>query len=272
VDLIKICDKCLMEVHAASSEVGRYSFSLYLSDLHPSVRFEPFHHEVGIVKKKHLEEMRDEEQRRAHLIGSLSLSLSLPPSLLTLPPLPPLPLSGQISLERVRRRVKEWSIRALKCQREGYLREEQHRRDLEEQQRQEELKQQQLQSRNHMIHTALATDKYWLQQEKGAQLIRSQYKSDLVELKTYPKFSRDNPMKPLREHPHSWKLVSYGGKDGNMPIDRDAASKVSLFLSISRSPLLDTSFSSSLSLLILASNAHRSSLPPPYLRDSVQEK
>lgn len=120
----------------------------------------------------------------------------------------------------------------MKCQREGYLQEEKHRRELAKQQRQEELKQQMIESRNQMIHTSLSTDKYWLQQEKGAQLVRNQYKVDLVELKTYPKFSRENPMKPLREHPHSWKLIPYGGKDGKMPIDEDAASKVYLYCAI----------------------------------------
>ena len=56
VDLIKICDKCLMEVHLASSEVNRH---------------EPFHHELEMVKKYHIEEMREEESKRSILIGKL---------------------------------------------------------------------------------------------------------------------------------------------------------------------------------------------------------
>lgn len=76
------------------------------------------------------------------------------------------------------------------------------------------------------MRKALSTDKFWVQHEKNSQSIRNQYKSDLFELKTYPKFSRDNPMKPIREHPHSWRLAPFGGVDGNMPLEKDAASKV----------------------------------------------
>jgi hypothetical protein len=132
------------------------------------------------------------------------------------------------------------------------------------------MKQQMIESKNQMIRTSLSTDKYWLQQEKSAQLIRNQYKTDLVELKTYPKFSRENPMKPVREHPHSWKLIPYGGKDGKMPIDKDAASKVSIptlpfFLFV----FSHTSLSPSLSLPLLPFPSLTP--PPPTSRDLGRE-
>jgi hypothetical protein len=224
VDLIKICDKCLIEIHAASSEVARsVPPSLLLSSYLPLLtifRFEAYHHEEGLVKKHHVEEMRNLEQHRAALIGLCEAPLWFTALvLITLP-------TGQIAKERVRRRVREWSIRALKCQREGYLREEQQRKTIEEETKREEMRQKYLHEQTHMIHTALSTDKYWIQQEKKTQLIRNQYKDDLHELKTLPKFTRENPMKPVREHPHSWRLTPYGGKDGRMPIERDAVSKV----------------------------------------------
>lgn len=185
VDLVKICDKCLIEVHAASSEVNRH---------------EPFHHEIGMVKKHHIEEMREEETKRSILLG-------------------------QIAIERVRRRVKEWSIRALKCQREGYIKEEKERKMLAKQKEQHEHKQYSIIKHNEMIKKSLSTDKHWLQHDKKLQHIQNEYKLDLVNLNTFPAYSRENPMKPIREHPHSWRLTPY---DGDVPIEKDAVSKVSI--------------------------------------------
>jgi hypothetical protein len=50
---------------------------LYLSlSSFDRLRFEAYHHEEGIVKKHHLEEMRDLEQQRAALIGLVTPSSS----------------------------------------------------------------------------------------------------------------------------------------------------------------------------------------------------
>jgi hypothetical protein len=145
----------------------------------------------------------------------------------------------------------------LKFQREGKLRESQEQKTIEEKHHREEMRQKYLREQNHLIHTALSTDKYWLQQEKRTQLVRNQYKDDLIELKTYPKFTRENPMMPVREHPHSWRLTPYGGKDGMMPIEKDAVSKV----------MTDNLLSFSLSPSLTLYHPHNSDLAPViYLR------
>mmetsp|Transcript_6180 Transcript_6180/g.9319 ORF Transcript_6180/g.9319 Transcript_6180/m.9319 type:complete len:639 (+) Transcript_6180:56-1972(+) len=185
VDLVRICDTCLHEVHAANSNVAR---------------FEPIHHLEGYAKKEMVTEIRAEERRRAEL-------------------------TGRLAKEQVRRRAREWAMRALKTQREGYAQEKREEQQIEEAIAKDMAFQEEQEEKNKTLNLALSVDKSWVQHEDMTQRTRNKNRFDYAELKWMPRFGPSNPCPPVREHPHSWRLTAYGGKGGDLPVDPVAVTK-----------------------------------------------
>ena len=157
----------------------------------------------------------------------------------TPPPLSPLPSllltiplsllwydTGQLAKEQTRRRAREWSLRTLRTHREALLREEREEVERQRHLLAETRRMEEEERRHEMINHALSCDAKWAQHEHDTQSLRNQSRFDSAELKWLPRFDKDNPAAPTREHPHSWRLHAYGGKHGNLPIEKQAAVQV----------------------------------------------
>lgn len=175
VDLIRICDNCLKDVNQAITS---------------TYRFEPIYN-IFLEQRKHLlQEIHSEEERRAGLFA-------------------------KISIEMHRRRIRDFALRALECQRFGLKsdREAALRRENEER-------------RKHEVHVrktgnelllsqAMSVDEKWKSEEARAVSKVTQEKRDFSSVKYHLKYDRmnDNNFTPDREHPHSWLLKGVD-KDG----------------------------------------------------------
>lgn len=183
VDLVKICDGCLDDVNKALAEVNR---------------LEPVFHLEGAERKEKLTEMRVEEKARAKLIRELSV-------------------------KRLHRRAKEWSIRALKSLREGYIREEQERQEATSRILRQRAEAARREAQQQALHAALHCDQRWKKQEQRTQQQRSSKRDDLAGLNFQLPFSRDLPAEPSREHHHSWQLAAFS--PSGLPLCGSAAAE-----------------------------------------------
>jgi hypothetical protein len=131
-----------------------------------------------------------------------------------------------LAKEQVRRRAREWSIRTLKTHREAVIREENEEADRLRQEEIDRRKVEEEETRNRILNEAMSVDADWVAQEKHTQDVRSKTKFDMAELKWMPKFDLNNPATAEREHKYSWKLKSFGGRNGDLPIEPQASVQV----------------------------------------------
>lgn len=138
-----------------------------------------------------------------------------------------------LAVEQVRRRAREWSIRILKTHREALIREENEELERLRQEEAERRRIEEENASNRLINEAMALDADWVAQEKRTQDVRNKTKFDMAELQWMPRFDMNNPAKPDREHQHSWKLKSFGGQNGDLPIEPQAVIQVSYWRMLS---------------------------------------
>lgn len=123
-----------------------------------------------------------------------------------------------------KRRCKEWSIRILHKEQIAQANElKAKQNEVNEANRKNNLETY-INTKKKLMSDAKEVDKKWLQIEAKHQATKNAVKFDLAELKWAPKYTTENPFHTKREHPHSWKLSQYDGK--NMPVGQQSACKV----------------------------------------------
>lgn len=175
VDLIQICDKCLLDVNQAITNNGR---------------FEEIYHIDPIRRKTLLRNLRDHEASLAEVVW-------------------------KISHERNYRRGREWALRVLEHQRFGLKKEEEERKRLAaeaERQRLLLLKQQEHQA---LVDRAVSVDQKWLDSDREAEYKRMDMRQLYTETKQRFEYAlpHDRASKE-RVHPRAWELapISASGK------------------------------------------------------------
>lgn len=169
VDIVRICDDCLLDVNRAVSS---------------ECRFAAFHHLDGTIRKEKLKDMRDKEQAKAKLINMLSR-------------------------EREHRRGKEIAVRALKAHARGLrLEREEAERKLASENRAHLLRNAKT-THDELVKKALSVDAHWKKSEFKGDMKHLQSLHDQVNLNLHPGFSESNPVSATREHPYSWQLQHY---------------------------------------------------------------
>ena len=130
------------------------------------------HNHLSAEKKILLKELRSEEDLRALLFC-------------------------RVSSERHRRRVRDFSIRALETQRLGMKKEKelQARRQAEEQRRQELSNQKK--KKGKMLNDAMNLDSKWKAEETNAMLKKKTENYEYSQLKYHAPYTMENPFQPV---------------------------------------------------------------------------
>lgn len=133
VDLVRICEKCLQDVHeCAANDTNRY---------------DPLHSIDAKERKEVYASLRAQEQLHAELIC-------------------------KITFERINRRCREWSLRALETQRHGHRLEQDERDRIEAQRVQKESQEKLRLESEEIVRKALTIDTKILAEDRRKDLIR----------------------------------------------------------------------------------------------------
>ena len=169
VDLMRICEKCLLDCHGAVTSAGRY---------------DQLYDKLGHERKEALQNIRSKEQDLASVIG-------------------------KISKERVRRRVKEWAMRSLSKQRLGQREErEEKERALIEREKQR-IKIQKEEDHHEMIMKAGLVDQKWRNENSVRENKDLRIRQHTANLNYMMEYTRSNPAPITREHSYSWENANY---------------------------------------------------------------
>ena len=184
VDLLKICDKCLVDVHRAATCVTRFD-AIY-------------HVPASEGRKEMLADMREKEIEASHMMCV-------------------------IGKERIRRRTRDFCIRALELQRSGYkrLRDEELERESREliSMRTEEENQRKVM----MTNKALSVDRDWIEHDLVSKRYDLGIKVARANLKYHEGFDAEKGhMSKEREHPLSWRLKDTDVNDTPITVQRAA--------------------------------------------------
>ena len=173
VDMIRICDKCVVDVHNAS-----------VADTH----FDEYHHLFGQERKDFIAQLKGREYERAILIDRLSI-------------------------ERIRRRAREFSLVALEKQRHGLEQERIGRVEVEKRIKREIKEEDKKKAREQYLNRVEEVDNKWADNDRKFSDQKFHHvKQTLTKLNYMPMFGPDglngssNHVPIEREHPHSWRL------------------------------------------------------------------
>ena len=169
VDIVRICDNCLEELHRATAS---------------ECRFAEFHHLEATLRKELIKDLKVKEQARAKLINVLSI-------------------------EREHRRANEIAVRALDAHRHGSRLERDERERIKREREREETLVKQRQAHSDLVSGALSVDTKWRKQTYVTDVKYLNVLNDMVNLNLHPGFGESNPVSTIREHPHSWQLQHY---------------------------------------------------------------
>jgi len=166
VDTLRICDKCINDVHKAT-----------VSD----TRFDAYHHLDGSIRKGVLKALKEREMDRACMVGRLAVEMS-------------------------RRRVRGWSLIALERQRHGITQErikeeDDARRALRASQEAEAAR-----LKKEMMDHAASVDDKWVAEDLHATSLVGNRMITNAELQYMHLYDKNNPVSTEREHPLSWRL------------------------------------------------------------------
>ena len=172
VDINRICTECISDVYGALTN---------------NARFDSIHHMDTTTRKEFLAQQKKTEEETSEFITFLSV-------------------------ERERRRAREWACRAIDSQRHGL------RLERDEVKRKEDLLalQKKVEAENlekqKLYDAAKSVDKKWLHISEAYDAKYMKDKVDLVDISYHLGFSEDRPVptdehgKPIREAPYSWNL------------------------------------------------------------------
>lgn len=172
VDINRICTECISDVYGALSN---------------SNRFDPIHQMDTTARKEFLTQQKKKEEETAEFITFLSI-------------------------ERERRRAREWACRALDSQTHGLrLERDEIKRKEDEIALQKKVEVENLEKKK-LYDSAKSVDKKWSEISDAFDNKYMKDKMDLVDISYHLGFSEDRPVptdeqgKPIREAPYSWKL------------------------------------------------------------------
>jgi hypothetical protein len=133
VDLVRICEKCLQDVHeCAANDTNRY---------------DPLHSIDAKERKEVYASLRAQERLHAELIG-------------------------KISFERINRRCRDWSLRALETQRHGHRLEQDERDRIEAERIQKEAEEKLRFENEEIVRKALSIDTKLLAEDRRKDMAR----------------------------------------------------------------------------------------------------
>lgn len=168
VDLVQICDKCLLDVNQSITN---------------NRRFEEFQHLDPPIRKGVVRQLRDHEKGMAEVIH-------------------------RISHERNYRRGREWALRALKHQRAGLTREEKDRDIAARAEAAARLLQQKQQEHDALVALAVAVDEKWIVSDQAAEGKRLEQRQAYAEMKQRFEYSYPERKAPKeRIHARTWELA-----------------------------------------------------------------
>jgi len=169
VDVVRICEKCLTDVHQALSAESRF--------------VEVFHIESN-TRKEMITDLRRREQARTKFIEILAI-------------------------EREHRRAKEIAVRVLAAHKHGTRLEKDAMEKQERDAARNATFEAERRNRKELDAAVLSTDVRWKQNEYISNVKYLYDLNDRVNMNLHPGFSKDNPVSTQREHPHSWQLQHY---------------------------------------------------------------
>lgn len=168
VDLIQICDKCLLDVNQAITNNGR---------------FDPIHHIDAPVRKGLVKELRSHESGMAEVIY-------------------------RISHERNNRRGREFALRALEHQRFGLKREQAERDRLAGEAERQRLAQLKQEEHDRLVSAAVSVDQKWISFDQEAEAKRLEMRQVYTETKQRFEYELPGAKAPKdRLHPRTWQLA-----------------------------------------------------------------
>ena len=131
---------------------------------------------------------------------------------------------SRISKERLYRRAKDFSLRALALQRNG-LRIERDKQEKEELDNKNRIEMERKNnSYEKLVTNAMSVDKKWLLEDRSSDFKRLDSRETYTFMKyNIPFNEKTNQAPTLRQHPMSWQLADF---DKNIPISAEGAYKV----------------------------------------------
>eukprot|EP01034_Spumella_vulgaris_P029800 gene29800-36906_t len=169
VDIVQICDKCLLDVNQSVTNMGR---------------FDPYHHIDASVRKPVMHAARQNEKDLAEIIW-------------------------RIAGERRLRRCREFAMRALKTQREGLKREAQERERLAaEERRQQELLAKQ-RAHASLMQSALQSEEKWTRNEASLADKLLDRRMNYSETQLHMGYGKARPAPKKRQHNMTWRLDNF---------------------------------------------------------------
>ena len=171
VDINRICTECISDVFGALTNKSR---------------FEPIHQMDTTARKAFLAEQKQVEEETAEFITFLSI-------------------------ERERRRAREWACRAIESQRHGLRLEKDEIKRKEDAIKLKKKVEDENLEKQKMYEAAKSVDNKWLKISDDFEIKCMKDKKDLVDISYHLGFSEERPLptengKPIREAPYSWKL------------------------------------------------------------------
>lgn len=170
VDIVHICDVCLLDVKEAITNHGR---------------FEEINHISASERRTAFGNQRKLEQKLAHLIGT-------------------------VAYEQTTRRLKELCLRALAAQRHGLTIEKnnRYRKEMDEKRRQEIATEKAAKAA--IVAKATSVDKKWLTEDRASDIKRYDKRKTFALMNTDMGFQQENrPAEKIRQHPLSWRLADF---------------------------------------------------------------
>jgi hypothetical protein len=169
VNLIEICDKCLLDAHHAISNQGKYT-SIYHID--------------GATRKDLIVEQRVLENALATIVI-------------------------QVSKERKYRRLKEFAIQAIELQRKGLKKEANDRENIRIQLEREEESKRKVQERKELNEQILSVDDKWLESDQRTNLESLEKRKAYTMLKYHLGFDALEAPAPVLRKRRTWRLQDF---------------------------------------------------------------
>ena len=151
------------------------------------------------LRKTEIEIIKNREQRRAELVHHLSV-------------------------ERTRRRAREFSIRALQAYRHGILQETNYAKQVEQEKLLKQMEMEKERQKQLLVTSALKSDKKWRHEDKASVMKHNDLLLDYADTSHLPEYSDKNPVSAEREHPYSWRLKLFN--NAGLPLETTAAGEV----------------------------------------------
>jgi hypothetical protein len=169
VNLIEICDKCLLDVHQSITNKGR---------------FDPIHHIDASIRKDVIEYHRRIEEELAIIVM-------------------------QVAKERKYRRLREFSIKVVELQRSGLRKEEDSRQSIKRKLLQNSENERIKQEREQLNDKAMSNDYKWLMNDRDSTSESLEKRKTYTMLKYHLGFDESKNPPPQVRRKKTWRLEDF---------------------------------------------------------------